>query len=129
VQVEGQFGGTVGQTSVSGDYASLSNSFENLVSGSEQDAGTVTFANTSGPMPDSSGPLLGSTMISLAGSYSCAAPLSALPEGTCLATGATSSGTFFAFGGAGVVVSGAYSTVWSVPSLTTTTTVTGSVNG
>jgi len=126
VQLQGEVAGALGTGSVSGYYSQTVSSWENLVSASESDWGSITFAGMSNPILNANGRLLGHTTFSLAGSFDCA-PEFGLPEGTCTATGATSDGSFWMIGGQDSFISGTYHTVWSVPSLFTFTTVMGAV--
>ena len=126
VQLQGIASGTFGAQSVSGSYVTTTNSFENLVTGIEQDSGKIAFTGMSVPSLDAVGTLQGTTTFNLVGSIDCS-PLTGLPEGTCTATGASSLGTFQMSGLHGLSISGSYSTVWSVPSLFTTTTVVATV--
>jgi hypothetical protein len=133
VQLQGVMFGTLGSGSnavqVSGAYSTTSTSFENLFTGVETDFGSMTFAAMTPSSLNAIGGFTGKTTIppvGTAGSYDCSG-LFGFPEGTCTATGASSSGSFLLFAH-GSSISGSYSTTWSVPSLTTATTVTASVN-
>lgn len=126
VQLQGVAYGTFGSEPVSGNYVTVTNSHEDLVAGTETDVGQLSFTGMSDRSLNAVGTLVGTTTFSLAGGFDCS-PMTGLPEGTCTATGASSAGTFQMSGLHGVSITGAYSTVWSVPSLTTTTTVTATV--
>jgi hypothetical protein len=131
VQLQGQMFGTLGSGSnpvqVSGAYSTTSTSFENLVTGSETDFGTMSFSSMTPSSLNVAGGFMGKTTIpsdspvGTAGSFDCAQAFG-FPEGTCTATGASSAGSFLLFGH-GTSVKGTYSTIWSVPSLNTATTV------
>ena len=126
VQLQGEMGGVYGTEPVTGSYGQVTFSQENLVTGTETDAGTIAFVGMSDPTLNSHGAFAGHTSFNSYGSSDCA-PLFGLPEGTCTATGATSDGSFWMLGDHGVSVTGSYHTVWSVPSLFTQTTVMGAV--
>jgi hypothetical protein len=126
VQLQGEMGGALGSESVTGSYNQVTFSQENLVAGTESDAGSIAFVGMSDPVLNSHGAFAGHTTFSSTGSVDCA-PLFGLPEGTCYATGATSDGSFWMLGSHGVAITGSYHTIWSVPSLFTQTTVMGAV--
>ena len=125
VQLQGGLGGTYGTKGVSGSYGQSVFSQENLLTGTESDAGSIAFAGMSDPTLNAHGGFLGHTTFTLAGGFDCSSEFH-LPEGTCTATGATSNGSFL-MGGSGVTITGTYHTIWSVPSLFTQTTVMGAV--
>ena len=127
VVLQGIMTGTYGSETVSGAYQTKSTSTENLVSGTEYDFGSMTFASMSDSALNAMGGFAGKTTIATAGSFDCA-PILGLPEGTCTATGASSSGSFFLSAGHGHFIKGTYDTAWSVPSLTTMTTATATVS-
>jgi len=126
VKLQGGIAGAFGSESVTGSYGQTVNSWENLVTASESDFGSIVFAGMSDPVLNANGGFLGHTTFSLAGSFDCSSEFG-LPEGTCTATGAVSDGTFWMAGGQRSLISGTYHTVWSVPSLFTMTTVMGAV--
>ena len=135
VQLQGFMYGSLGTgtsaVQISGAYRTTSTSFENLLTGVETDAGIMTFSSMTPSSLGAVGGFFGKTTIpsdtpiGSSGSFDCA-PVFGFPEGTCTATGASSSGSFLLFG-QGSSIGGTYSTTWSVPSLTTTTTVSASV--
>jgi hypothetical protein len=132
VQLQGQFGGLLGAEPVTGSFAQVTNSHEDLVNAIEQDSHTIAFTGASDPVLNAMGTFSGQTTFSLVGSIDCANPSSpvyfpGLPEGTCTATGASSAGTFQMVGAQGAKIAGTYETAWSVPSLFTSTTVLGAV--
>ena len=129
VQLQGAFEGTLGSESVSGVYNQFTFSQENLLKGTESDFGSIAFAEATDPTLDAHGFFSGHTTFTAAGGEDCSmAPFNfPLPEGTCLATGATSNGSFSMFGSEGTVIQGTYETTWSIPSLFTETTVIASV--
>jgi len=126
VQLQGLLGGTFGTEPVSGAYGQGVSSYEDLMSGNEWDVGTIAFVGMSDSTLNSQGGFLGHTAFSTAGSFDCA-PEFGLPEGTCTATGATSSGSFWMLGSHLSYITGSYNTVWSVPSLFTQTMVMATV--
>jgi hypothetical protein len=131
VQLQGVMYGTLGSGSsavqVMGAYSTTSTSFENLVSGTETDFGSMTFSGMTPSSLNVQGGFAGKTTIpsdtplGSGGSFDCA-PILGFPEGTCTATGASSTGSFNLYGH-GTSIRGTYSTIWSVPSLTTMTSV------
>jgi len=129
VQLQGAFQGTLGNEPVSGLYNQVTFSQENLLKGTESDFGSIVFAGATDPSLDARGFFFGHTAFTAAGGMDCSAPPFdfPLPEGTCLATGATSNGSFYMSGGQGTFIHGTYATIWSVPSLFTQTTVIASV--
>lgn len=127
VEVDGYLGGMFGQVPVTGGFTNIANANENLVTGTEQDSGQISFYGFTSAVDGSSiaqltaiGRYSGSTSFSASGGVDCS-PLG-LP-GTCLLTGASSSGTFIMNQGHGAKISGSYDTVWSVPSTFTSTTI------
>jgi hypothetical protein len=125
VQLQGVLGGNYGSESVTGGYTMTSYSFENLVTANELDAGQISFTGMSDSSLNVGGFYHGSTTFSTAGEQDCSL-LTSLPEGTCWFTGASSSGSFQMFAH-GLGITGSYSTNWSVPSLTTSSSVTATV--
>jgi len=125
VQIQGEILGSFGGGSVSGSFSQTVNSWENLVTGTESDFGSIAFVGMSNPILNAFGGFVGHTTFSLTNSYDCALEFG-LPEGTCTATGATSDGSFW-MTGKGSLINGTYHTIWSVPSLFTTTTVMAAV--
>ena len=137
VQLAGEVaaGSLGGQAVSSGLYGQTVNSHEDLMTGNESDRGSIAFTDMSLPALDASGRFSGQTSFSLAGSYDCSSlfafpgipPLPTSPTPTCTATGATSGGSFQMNGAQDLVIGGSYATVWSAPSLFTTTMVVGAV--
>jgi hypothetical protein len=131
VQVAGTLMGTYGSNSVTGNYVTTTYSFENLVAGTEKDAGQIAFSGftdsngNSVPQLDGTGFLTGSTTFTTAGGIDCSSETGV--PGTCLLTGASSSGNFNMNTYLGVRISGSYATTWSIPSTFTSTTVTATV--
>ena len=127
VQLQGIVdGGAFGTEQITGGYYGQSvNSFEDLVKGSELDLGSIAFTGMSDQTLNGNGYFLGHTSFTSTPSFDCSLQFG-LPEGTCLATGATSNGSYF-MKGQNNFDSGKYETTWSVPSLFTVTTVIGAV--
>ncbi len=121
VQLQGIVSGTFGSNAIFGGYATLTNSHENLVAGTEQDSGQIFLIGMSDSSLSAQGRLSGTTSFTLAGSQDCSSAFG-LPEGTCTSTGATSSGHFQMTSTGGNKIVGSFNTAWSVPSLFTTTT-------
>lgn len=128
VQLQGEILGTFGTESVSGGFVQTTDSFENLVTGHEFDRGTIAFA-MSDPALTSQGFFIGHSSFDLTNSFDCTQPPLSLPlpPGTCTATGLTSDGFFHMENSQDATISGSYHTVWTVPALSTTTTVSASV--
>ena len=122
VQLQGMVTGTYGAGSVNGYYSLVSNSHEDLMLGTEQDSGLIAFFGMSEPLLNTHGTYSGSTSFDFTGAYDCSTMFQ-FPDGTCTATGATSIGNFQMVGTHGVKITGSFDTFWSVPSLTTTTSV------
>ena len=125
VLVQGTILGSFGSNPVSGFYASVTNSHENLVAATEQDHGQIAFVGMTDPSLNAIGTLSGTTTFSLAGSEDCSSLTGV--TGTCTYTGASSTGQFQMTSASGSKIVGSFSTVWSVPSLFTTTQVIASV--
>ena len=121
VHIQGVVGGTLGSNPVNGFYTTITNSHENLVGAVEQDKGQIIFADMSPAQLDAKGTLSSTTTFTSAGGIDCSAQ-TGFP-GTCLLTGASSTGTFKMVGVQGLKISGSFSTTWSVPSITTATQV------
>ena len=128
VEVDGVLTGTYGTATVSGAYTTVTNSFENLLAGTEQDSGQISFYGFAVPQLNAKGDLKGSTTFTNAGGVDCSMQdgSTGVP-GTCLLTGASSAGTFNMQLSQGGKISGTYGTIWSVPSTFTATTVTATV--
>jgi hypothetical protein len=153
VSVSGSITGTLGSSNiVSGQFSESSNEFENLVTGTAQDSGTMTFSNVvnaSGPVTslDVTGTYKGSSTIPTTSQYACmtsAGPslcsnsdcTSSLGLGpfeamtglsVCTNTGFESQGSFNLHGQASYV-SGSYSSAWSVPAFAFGGMASGSVS-
>jgi hypothetical protein len=127
VQLVGQIAsGTYGSETVTGAYAQVVNSQEDLVSGNEFDGGSIAFLGMSDSSLNSQGFFVGQTSFTLTGSFNCDALFNLPSQVPCTATGATSGGSFL-MNGQGALITGKYSTAWSVPSLFTVTTIVGAV--
>lgn len=136
VMLTGQIGGTVGPEPVSGYYTTVTNSQENLFTGLEHDTGQMTFLGMSDQGMNGYGSLSGTTNIPPLGanSYDCTSSYALalgiewpFGAGTCVLTGASSSGTVQMSMASGAKLTGSFTTSWSVPSLTTSTTFTASL--
>lgn len=125
VIVGGLIGGTFGSESVLGQYATTTTSHENLFTGVESDSGQIAFFGMSDSGLNGVGSLTGHTSFSLAGGIDCSYATGV--PGTCILTGASSTGNFQMSIASGMKVHGSFNTAWSVPSLTTTTSVTAQV--
>jgi len=118
-QTGGYITGSFNGSPVSGTFAQTSSEYENLVTGTATDAGTIQF-NTNVPALNARGFYTGTDTIPLAGSKDCSQPL--LPY-TCTETGFQSNGNFRAGG-----MSGTYSTSWGVPAYLFSSTVLATVS-
>jgi len=127
---EGGFYGMLGNTPISGAMQQVAFESENLVAGTAQDSGSIAFSQvtnmTSGAQisyMDASGVYYGTSTIPQAGSFSCGF--------ACTETGFQDSGSFWMLGGQGwgaVLISGSYSTTWTVPAFAFTSSVSGQVS-
>jgi len=121
--VYGGIYGALGQTSVQGSFTLTTNEFENLVTGTATDSGTIQF-NTNIPSLNARGTYSGSDTIPTAGYMDCTTGIGGdgIP-GTCNLSGFMSNGHFKA--GA---LSGGYSTTWGVPAYVFSSTVTATLS-
>jgi hypothetical protein len=117
-QTGGAITGTFAGNQVSGTFTQTSSEYENLVTGTAVDAGTIQF-NTNVPALNAKGFYTGTDTIPQAGSIDCS-PAS-LPY-TCTETGFQSDGHFRASG-----MSGTYSTTWGVPAYLFSSTILATV--
>jgi len=121
--------GSLGTTPISGAFQQVAFEHENLVAGTAQDFGTIAFSGvtnmTSGAQIDymnGHGGYMGTSVIPHAGSFSCGP--------ACTETGFQDTGSFLMYGNQGkssALISGSYSTTWSVPAFAFTSTVGGKV--
>jgi hypothetical protein len=122
-QVTGPLVGTLGSsTPVSGTLSLTSGEFENLVTGTAQDAGTMSFTGMTPSSLDASGFYTGTSTIPPPGPNSDCSSYTTGIEGTCTITGFQSSGTFSAG-----PISGSYSSTWGAPAVSFTTSITATV--
>lgn len=125
--------GAFGSTEVTGgNFLMAVNSQENLVTGVEQAAGTLTFFGMSSPALDSTGHFSSISTIPTTGEQDCSSSLVSslglvysFPFSVCTLTGALTSAHFNVHGPVSVT-KGVATSLWSVPSLYFTTTVTAS---
>jgi hypothetical protein len=113
VQMGGTVAGTFGGTSVSGSFAMLVNSSEDLRAGIEMDHGAISFFGMSNPALNGLGVFVGYSVIPMGSSIACPG----FPPGTCNLTGLESSGFFTMITESGGVLSGQYTTVWATPAV------------
>ena len=118
VQTGGSLSGTEGGSqSVTGSFHMVTSASENLVAGTEQESGTISFTDVSPSSLDLSGTFQGTSTIPTAPPGSDCSALTGFP-GTCSLTGFASTGTFsLGHGYSGVQLSGAYSIVWDTPAV------------
>jgi len=120
-QLQGGVAGSVGTQPASGTFTLTGDEFEDLVAGTASDMGTIAFSNMTPSSLNVVGTYRGSSSIPTTGTMDCSAQLTGIP-GTCTETGFMSSGKFAANG-----VKGTYSSEWSTPALSFTTTIQGTV--
>jgi hypothetical protein len=121
--------GSLGNTPISGGFQQVAAEQENLVAGTSFDFGTISFSGvtnmTSGAQisyMNGNGGYLGTSTIPHAGSFSCGE--------ACTETGFQSTGSFLIYGGQGksaALITGSYSTAWSVPAFGFSGVVNGKV--
>jgi len=123
-QTGGILSGTFAGSPVSGTFTQTSNEFENLVTGTATDSGTIQLS-TGVTALDSQGTFTGSDYIPSQGAMDCSGPTSSGGDGipyTCYLTGFISQGNFRAG-----EMSGTYSTTWGVPAYTFTSNISATV--
>jgi len=118
-QTGGAITGTFNGYPVSGTFTQTSSEYENLVTGTAADAGTIQFS-TNVPALNARGFYTGTDTTPQAGSKDCSQAM--LPY-TCTETGFQSNGNFRAGG-----MSGTYSTSWGVPAYLFSSTVLATVS-
>jgi len=126
VKLAGVVSGTYNNQQAAGTFSQVANAYENFVTGTETEFGTVALQNMSPGILNAQGVYAGTSTVPVLGSYDCSA-LAGLPEGTCTETGLTSVGTFAMLGQSGTTISGNYVVNWPAPSVTFTGTITASV--
>jgi hypothetical protein len=109
-QVGGTIVGTLNSTQVSGSFSMTTLEFENLVTGTTTDMGTIQFSSMTPSSLNAKGYYTGTSTIPTTGTWDCSATTGML--GTCTETGFQSVGKF-TMGG----ISGSYSSTWGVPAL------------
>jgi hypothetical protein len=126
-QVTGPLVGTLGQnTPVKGTMSLTSNEYENLVTGTAVDAGTMSWTGMTPSSLNVNGFYTGKSTIpapapALGATSDCSSYTTGI-EGTCTITGFQSSGTFRAGS-----ISGSYTTTWGAPAVSFTSTITATV--
>jgi len=121
-QTGGAIQGTFNGSPVSGTFTQTSTEYENLVTGTATDVGTIQF-NTNVAALNAKGIYTGSDTIPTgptSGSYDCSPAM--LPY-TCTVTGFSSNGNFRAGG-----MSGTYTTTWGVPAYAFSSTILATVS-
>jgi len=126
VKLAATLSGTLNNQPASGSLSQVSNAVENFVTGTEYEWGTTTFQNMSPSSLNSQGQYTGTSSVPTTASFDCSA-LAGLPEGTCIETGLTSTGSFYMMGHGGSYISGSYVVNWPAPSVTYTGTITATV--
>ena len=125
VKLTGTLTGTYNGQQASGTFTQSANAREDFVAGTENEFGTVAFVNMSPSSLNAQGVYTGTSSVPTAGSYDCSS-IAGTPEGTCLETGLTSTGSFTMWGQVGSM-SGNYVVNWPAPSVTFSGTITASV--
>lgn len=125
VRLAGVLSGTYNDQQATGTFSQVANAYENFVTGTETEFGTVALQNMSPSSLNAQGVYAGSSTVPILGSFDCSA-LVGLPEGTCTETGLTSTGTF-AMMGQSSTITGSYVVNWPAPSVTFTGTITATV--
>jgi hypothetical protein len=126
VHLAGVLSGTYNGQQATGMFAQTANAYENFVTGTENEFGTVALQNMSPSSLNSQGVYVGSSTVPTTGSYDCAA-LAGLPEGTCTETALTSTGSFVLMGQSSTIITGTYVVNWPAPSVTFTGMITATV--
>ena len=123
VLLAGTVSGTYGTQSVAGQFTMRVNSFENLVSGTETDHGTIALQLVAGSTTPLNlhGQMVGTSIIPASGAQDCSA-LTGVPN-TCAMTGLQSNG-HLRLQGDHVQLVGTYETMWSTPAVGFQSTVT-----
>lgn len=121
VQMGGTVSGTFGGNSATGAFAMNVNSYENLLTGTEYDRGTIGMSLTQGTF---AGYFHGKSVVPTLGATDCSTEFG-LPSGTCTMTGLNSTGSMNLFG-SGFHIRGTYDTVWKIPAIRFTSIVSGS---
>ena len=113
IQLGGSLSGALAGSPVTGSFGMTVNAVEDMLAGSEQDHGTISFL-TDNAAVTASGSFSGHSVIP-AGGTPC--PPLGFPAGTCLVTGFTSSGAFSQTNSLGGSIAGRYSTLWTAPAV------------
>ena len=122
VVMGGSVAGMAGTNPVSGSFAMIVNSSEDLKAGVEMDVGMISFFGMSDPSMNAAGYFVGHSMIPTSPSVPC----DGFPPGTCSLTGLKSAGVFFQKTAGGGSLIGKYATEWTVPAVGFGSLVTGS---
>ena len=121
-QVSGPLVGTLGTTRVSGTMSLTSGEFENLVTGTAVDAGTMSWSGMTPSSLNANGLYTGKSTIPAPGPDSdCSSYTTGIP-GTCTVTGFQSTGNFRTQS-----ISGSYTTTWGAPAVSFTTSITATL--
>jgi len=125
VKLGGTINGKLGTTKVIGKFNLTSTESEDLVAGTAQDSGTMSFSNMSPSSLNARGAYSGSSVIPTLGAINCSN--TTLIPGTCSETGFNSKGTF-SLNGNQVSINGKYTTTWSIPAFAFSSTATATVS-
>ncbi len=121
VQMGGQVSGTFGKTSGQGIFTMNVNSRENLVTGIEQDRGTIVLTGVGPNGQNVEGTFRGTSVVPTTGALPCPSSLG-LPPTTCTMLGLNSAGSMKLHSG-NYQIRGAYATAWGIPAIGFTSTV------
>lgn len=121
VRLAGQLFGSLDNQQVTGNFVMMVNSHEDLVSGTEQDKGRISFTDMSIKSLNGNGEFTGTSTIPKQGIPCSTATL------PCTLTGLTSSGSFEIKGGS--IIRGTYSTDWTTPAYAFSGTISATVEG
>ena len=118
--------GTLGSVAVTGTLSQLAQEHEDLVAGTAQDHGTLTFSGMSTPSLDATGTYFGNSTIPTSPTVDCT-PQLGFP---CTVTGFQSSGSFNmnSHGRNSVQIAGTYSSIWGLPAIQFGSVVTANVS-
>ena len=123
VQMAGYAAGTFGKSTGQGSFLMNVNSKENLITGIEQDRGTISLTGVGPNGQNIQGTFKGTSVVPMLGATDCSAQFG-LPSGTCTMTGLNSTGIMNLHGGNYHII-GAYHTIWNIPAVTFGSTVSG----
>ncbi|HYR04933.1 MAG TPA: hypothetical protein VEO75_06045 [Nitrososphaerales archaeon] len=122
----GTIAGTLDATAASGLFSMTNIEYENMVTGTASDSGSVTYSSMTPSSLNAKGHYSGTSTIPTAGTSDCSA-VTGIP-GTCTATGFQSAGGFTFTGDANPSIKGTYSTTWGSSALSFVSSVSATVS-